>query len=144
MEDKKWQDTGLLILRAGVGILFIIHGAPKLFGGPDTWAAIGKMGMGSLGITVVPAVWGFLAGFAECVGGLALILGLLMRPFCFLMGITMLVATYYNLFTPDGGGKNPGLHALLAFVVFLALLLSGPGKFSLRQMIDPFKRKWFV
>ncbi|MFO7820518.1 MAG: DoxX family protein [Lentisphaeria bacterium] len=144
MEDKKLQDIGLLVLRVGVGVLFIIHGWPKMFGGPETWAVIGKMGMGAFGINFAPAFWGFMAAFAELIGGIALIAGILTRPFCILLGFTMLAATWFNLFTADGGGKNPGTHALLGLVVFIALLISGPGKYSLRQMVDPFKRKWFV
>ena len=33
----KHRDIGLLILRIGFGCLFLFHGLPKLFGGPEKW-----------------------------------------------------------------------------------------------------------
>lgn len=139
MEDRKWQDIGLLVLRVGVGIMFIVHGWPKLMGGPEKWAYIGGE---MAGFAFVPAFWGFMAAFAECVGGVALIVGLLTRPFAILMFITMLVAAATHL--KAGDGIKGAAQAIELGIVFLSLVLAGPGKFSLRQMIDPFKRKWFV
>jgi putative oxidoreductase len=33
----KYRDGGLLIFRTGLGIMFIYHGAPKMFAGPQLW-----------------------------------------------------------------------------------------------------------
>ncbi|WP_347158479.1 DoxX family protein [Pontibacter chitinilyticus] len=92
----KYQDTGLLILRLGVGVAFILHGFPKLAGGPEHWAQIGQA-MQVTGVTFAPTFWGFMAGFSEAAGGLMLLLGLLFRPFCLLLLLTMLVAITTHL-----------------------------------------------
>ncbi len=33
----KYRDVGLLILRVGIGIMFMGHGLPKLIAGPEKW-----------------------------------------------------------------------------------------------------------
>ena len=33
----KYRDIGLLFLRIGIGVMFIMHGLPKLIGGPEKW-----------------------------------------------------------------------------------------------------------
>ena len=33
-------NTGLLVLRVGIGIIFIIHGMPKLMGGIEGWTQL--------------------------------------------------------------------------------------------------------
>ena len=38
---SKWRDSGLLILRIGLGIAFMVHGWPKLMGGPRFWEGLG-------------------------------------------------------------------------------------------------------
>lgn len=32
---NKHRHIGLLILRIGIGCMFLFHGAPKMFGGPE-------------------------------------------------------------------------------------------------------------
>ncbi len=129
----KHRDTGLLILRIGLGCMFLFHGLPKLFGGPEKWEKVG-MAMGSLGITFLPAFWGFMAAISEALGGLCLILGFLLRPACILLTITMLVATLSHLSRGDGlGGAS---HAIEVGIVFLSLILIGPGKHSLDEKLN--------
>ena len=86
---SKYSDLGLLIIRLGLGIMFIMHGYPKLTGGPEMWEKIGGA-MGNVGINFLPVFWGFLAAFAEAVGGLLFALGLLFRPTAFALAFTML------------------------------------------------------
>ena len=38
---ERYRDFGLLLLRIGLGAMFIWHGAPKLVGGPETWTRLG-------------------------------------------------------------------------------------------------------
>ncbi len=38
----RYRDAGLLILRIGIGIMFLYHGAPKLIGGPEKWEKLLK------------------------------------------------------------------------------------------------------
>ena len=80
MKNQK-IDLGLLIIRIGIGISFMIHGYPKLVGGVETWKELGEV-MQMVGINFVPAFWGFMAAFAEFFGGLFLMLGLFFAPAC--------------------------------------------------------------
>jgi putative oxidoreductase len=112
--------------------MFIIHGAPKLFGGAETWIKLGGA-MGNFGITFFPAFWGFMAAFSEFFGGIFLILGFLYRPFCLLLTITMIVAATHHL--ARGDGIRGASHALESAILFFSLLFIGPGKYSLDQYL---------
>jgi uncharacterized membrane protein YphA (DoxX/SURF4 family) len=96
MSEKKqcWCiDVGLFVLRLGIGAAFVLHGLPKLLGGIPQWEGLGQAGLGAFGLGgFYPVVWGFLAAFAECVGGLALMAGFLTRLFSFLLLCTMVAA----------------------------------------------------
>ncbi len=123
----KYRDTGLLFLRLGVGILFMLYGYPKLLGGPSMWAGIGSS-MKHVGITFAPEFWGLLAALVETFGGFLLILGLAFRPVSFLLAFTMVIAALHHY--KAGDGLSGYSHALEAGIVFLALVLIGPGKYS--------------
>lgn len=132
----KYEDFGRLIIRVGLGGAFIVHGWPKMIGGPDAWAKYGghfaqAVGLGSwpesLGFMAV--VMGFMAAFSELVGGVLLILGLLMRPATLLLFSTMVVATLFHISAGDGFGGYS--HALESAIMFIGLFFVGPGKYSL-------------
>ena len=125
----KYRDAGLFILRLGLGAAFIIHGLPKLTGGPKLWAALGKS-MGLLGIDFFPAFWGFMAAFSEGIGGVLLVLGAFYRPVCLLLTFTMFVATL-TLATPKARDFKDYSHPLKLAFVFLGLAFIGPGRFSI-------------
>lgn len=119
---------GLLIIRLGVGAMFLLHGWPKISGGPAVWERLGRA-MGNLGVDFAPQFWGFMAGFAEFFGGAALLLGLLTRPAAALMAFTMLVAAVKHV--KGGDGLTEASHAIELFFVFCGLGLLGPGRLSL-------------
>ena len=79
MLKKFSTDYGLLIIRIGIGVMFMLHGYPKLLGGAEMWEKIGGS-MGNIGIHFAPTFWGFMASFAEFAGGLCLVVGFLFRP----------------------------------------------------------------
>lgn len=120
-----YKHTGLLILRLGIGIMFIMHGLPKITGGPDTWEQVGGA-MSNLGISLYPKFWGFLASIAETIGGLLMVIGFFFRPAMLVMAFTMFVAILVHL--PDGvmAASQP----IELAMVFLGLLFVGPGKYS--------------
>ena len=128
----KTVNAGLLTLRIGIGIMFILHGWPKLMAGPELWAGLGSQ-MALLGISFGFSFWGFMAAFAETVGGFLLIAGLLTRPAAFLMFFTMFMATLTHL--SNGDGIKGASHALELGIVFLALIFTGPGKLSLDYLL---------
>lgn len=134
------HDLGLLMLRVGIGVMFTLHGYPKLIGGTEAWAQIGGT-MKLVGIHFAPAFWGFLAAAAEAVGGQLLAIGLFFRVACvFLLG-TMLMATIMHL--SSGDEFNAYSHALESAILFLSLAFIGPGKFSVDQMLFPAPRRLY-
>lgn len=136
----KAKEIGLLILRIGMGIIFVLHGWPKLTGGPDTWTALGSA-FSVFGISFAPGFWGFLAMVAELVGGLALISGILFRPFLILLTITMITAA--GMLLNSGAGFTKASHPITAGIVFISLLFIGSGCCAFGAKIKPFKGKWY-
>ncbi len=125
-----------LALRIPVGIIFIAHGAQKLFGafGGYGLEGTGKF-MASLGM---PAgyLMALLAGSAEFFGGIALLIGLLVRPASAVLAFTMLVAMFtvhfsHGLFMSNNGYE----YALSLLAVSVSLLISGAGNFSLDNVL---------
>lgn len=133
------HDLGLLLLRIGIGVMFTIHGYPKLIGGPEKWAEIGGV-MKMFGLTSSPVVWGFLAAFSEAIGGQLLALGLFFRWACLLLLGTMVVATAMHVMSGDDFGAYS--HALESAFLFLGLLFAGPGRYSADQMLFPPEPEW--
>ena len=132
---NKHRHIGLLILRIGLGVMFLIHGGPKLFGGPEKWGKIG-MAMANLGIGFMPTFWGFMAAISEFFGGICLILGLFFRPACILLTLTMIVAALSHFGRGEGlGGAS---HAIEVGIVFLSFILIGAGKYSLDETLNPY------
>jgi putative oxidoreductase len=113
----------LSIMRIGVGLLFMQHGAQKLFG----WLG----GVDGQGGTVELMTQFGLAGVLEFFGGALIVVGLLTRLTAFLLSGQMLVA-YLQAHMPQGGLpiQNGGELALLYSAVYLYLVAAGPGKWS--------------
>lgn len=125
----KYRDAGLLVLRLGLGIMFLLHGLPKLTGGPKMWAGLGAA-MGNVGIDFFPIFWGFMAAVTEGIGGLLLVLGVFYRPTCLLLCVVMIVATTKHLHAGDHFVNVASRPLELAFV-FFGLAFIGPGRFSI-------------
>ena len=126
-------DAGLapLALRLPVGIIFVAHGAQKLFGWFGGYGLEGTgQWRGSIGLA--PGyLMALLAGSAEFFGGLALVLGLLVRPAAAALAFAMLVAIFSvhidkGLFMANNGYE----FALVMFAASLSLLFSGAGRAS--------------
>jgi len=128
--------TGLA-LRIPAGIIFIAHGAQKLFGSFGGYGLEGTgQWMASIGLE--PGyLMALAAGSAEFFGGIALLIGVLTRPAALVLAITMLVAIVtvhlpHGLFMSNNGYEF-GL-ALLA--ITLALIFNGGGKFSIDRALS--------
>lgn len=125
-------DLGLLTLRIGLGIVFVVHGWQKVFGmghaGVTGFFESLGIPFAGLNAVVVMAV--------ELGGGLALLAGLGTRVTALLLASTMLVATatvhWANGFAVSNGGYEFTLTLLLSS---LALALTGAGRLSVDHLV---------
>lgn len=123
------QDFGLLVLRAGVGLSFLLlHGLPRLTD-PESWTGVGRA-VSYLGVGFGYQAWGLLAILSMTLGSVCLILGFAHRPAALALTITMAVATIWKYY-PFGGWGAAGYPATM-MVVCLGLLFTGPGKYALQ------------
>ena len=120
-----------LAVRIPLGIIFVAHGAQKLFGAFGGYGLEGTgQFMASLGLT--PGyLMALLAGSAEFFGGLALLFGVLVRPAAAALAFAMLVAIFS---VHIGNGlflaKNGYEYALALLAASVSLLVSGAGRLS--------------
>ena len=118
--SASWKPYLLSGVRIAMGLLFIQHGAQKLWGfagGP------------------IDRNFATLHGFAgplEVVGGLLIILGLFTRPCAFILCGEMAVA-YFTKWAPNGlwPVSNGGELAVIFCFFYLWLVTAGPGPVSL-------------
>jgi len=122
-----YRNFGLLIIRVGLGIMFVLHGYPKLLGGVEKWTAIGSATK-YVGIHFLPTFWGLMSGCVETFGGFLLVIGLAFRPVCLLLLINLIIAAAMHFGT--GGGLEQAAHAIEDAIVFAGLLFVGPGRYS--------------
>ena len=128
--------AGALALRIPVGIIFAAHGAQKLFGWFGGYGLEGTgQFFGSIGLN--PGyLMALLAGLVEFFGGLALVLGVLVRPAAAALAFAMLIAVFAvhwskGFFASSGGYE----YALALLAASVALLLSGAGRFSVDRTL---------
>jgi len=127
---------GLTVLRIVAGLTFAAHGAQKLFG---WFGGYGLEGVGQWmeSIGLAPGyLMALMAGSAELFGGLALILGLLVRPAAAMLAVTMLVAIVTVHLANGFFMSNNGYEFALALLaISIALVIEGAGKLSLDKRI---------
>ena len=126
-----------LALRLPLGVIFVAHGAQKLFGWFGGYGLEGTgQWMASIGLE--PGyLMALMAGCAEFFGGLALALGLLTRPAALLTAFTMLIAIFSvhidnGLFMSNNGYE----YALTLLVAAVALAIQGGGRFSVDALLS--------
>lgn len=126
---------GALALRIPVGIIFVAHGAQKLFGWFGGYGLEGTgQWMDSIGLS--PGyLMALLAGGTEFLGGLALIIGLLVRPASAALAFAMLIAIFSVHFQNGLFMSNNGYEFALALLAASAsLLFSGAGHASVDRL----------
>jgi putative oxidoreductase len=125
-----------LALRVPVGLVFMAHGGQKLYG---WFGGYGLEGTGQwlASIGIEPGyLMALLVGGAEFFGGLALLLGLLVRPAAAVLAFAMLVAIFSvhignGLFMSNNGYE----FALALLAISVSLVFSGAGSVSLDRRL---------
>jgi putative oxidoreductase len=129
-------DVGLLVLRLGLGVIFIGHGAQKLFGsfGGPRISGFTKM-LEQLGVKPAKPM-AILAGLAEFVGGILVILGFL-TPLAALILIGVMIVAVLTVHLKNGFfNTNGGYEFNLALAgMALTLLIVGAGAYSLDSVL---------
>jgi putative oxidoreductase len=127
---------GLLLLRLVVGAIFVGHGTQKLLGWFGGGGPEGTAGMiGNLGYRSARTM-ALLAGAAEALGGLLLVLGLLTPLGCVAI-IAVMTNAILAVHAPKGFWNSGGgfEFPLVLLVAAAALGFTGPGKISIDRAI---------
>ncbi|RYD73117.1 MAG: DoxX family protein [Sphingobacteriales bacterium] len=142
-----WQDFLLILPRVVIGYLLTSDFGAAKFGLPWSppennlklfevafWFPNDIAEYGGI-FSAFPKFFAWMAAFSEGVGGIFLMLGLLTRPFAFLIFITMFVAAFVQ---QSGQGTWNMLPAMGIMWVSLFYLVLGSGRFGVDYLI---KRK---
>ena len=128
MIDLKTAPYAAFVLRIVSGLLFLAHGLLKVF----VFTIPGTVGFfESLGL---PGAAAYVVIFAELAGGLALILGVAVRPVAVALVPVLLGATWVHsgngwLFSNEGGGWE---FPIFWAVAQIAIALTGPGAHTVK------------
>jgi len=136
LPDRSAVDSALLIVRVIVRVIFVAHGAQKLFGafgGPGLSAVVAMMGPLGYAVTI-----------GEFFGGLGLIVGFLCRfsaasLIVVMLGAIAMVHGQHGFFlghAPTDTLATSGFEYNLALIGLLApILIAGPGSFSIGRFL---------
>jgi putative oxidoreductase len=123
----KYRETGLLLIRASLGLIFIILIVPVLWNGQESWEHFGSA-MKHLDFHAHYRFWGFTGALLGCAGGVLMILGLFFR----IGVICALAVTLVHLVVlwDSHGDFHARMPALEMSILLLSSLFIGPGKYS--------------
>ncbi len=139
-QQQRANDVALLLVRAILAAVFILHGGQKLFGWFGGHGIAGTSGyLASLGIPL-PTLGAAAAGATEFFGGLFLLVGTGTRLAALPMAATMFVAAFtaHSGFDILKGGME---YPLTLAIVLVALSLLGPGRLTLGLLVGAEGRK---
>ncbi|MFO7768032.1 MAG: DoxX family protein [bacterium] len=124
-------EKSMLLLRLGIGVVFIVHGAQKLFGLFGGGGISGTSDFFSqIGIPL-PGLMAAVVAIVEFFGGLLLLLGFMTQIAALLISVVMIVAI---LKVKLGGGFIGGWEFdWMLLTAALTLALHGPGEASLES-----------
>ncbi len=113
-----YPDWGFYALQLAAGIIFIVHGWPKLKNPSGIASALG-----------VPKIFGTVHGLVEILGGLLLILNLYTQWVAIVFAVIMLGAIYFKIFKWKTGFMSQTTTGwefdLLLLAVFVSIFARG-------------------
>jgi len=115
-------DFSVFFLRVLSSLFMLTHGYEKfmkIISGD--WSFADPIGLGEPNSL-------FLAVLAEFFCSILVIIGLFTRPALFILGTTMTIIAFIVHKSDPIGDKE---HALLFLIIYIAIFITGPGKFSL-------------
>jgi putative oxidoreductase len=131
-------NAALLSIRIASTLAFLYHGSAILFGafggpGPEKFAAF----------IHAPTIVGYLVGLTQLFGGVTILTGILTRLGA-LCGLVNMVGAIFTVHLPNGFdvAKHGYEYALAQALICLALLLTGPGGYSLNSRLPEQLRKF--
>ncbi len=124
---SKYHDVAHLLLRIGVGIIFIVAGWGKLTGIEGVQDFFGNIGIPLAGMMA------WVVALVEFVGGLMVLFGAKIRIPAILLAIIMVVAL---LTTKLGGEFSAARLDLMLLLTSSALAILGSGKYSVDAMMN--------
>ncbi len=121
------KDLALLLLRIGVGVIFIVAGWGKITGIEGTQGFFGDIGI------PLPGLMAWVVALVEFVGGILVLVGAYIRYPAILLAIIMLVAILTTKLGQDFSAYR--LDAML-LLVNVALALMGSGGYSVDKKLQ--------
>ena len=130
IKEKILNDVVFIGLRSAVGVIFILHGISKL----DPGFANNLPNMG------LPAEMAIPIALAESIPGILIVLGVLSRLSASLISIIMLGAIFMVKGAQSITGKGGVELDLILLASALVIMIVGPGRISLAQIIKKLPR----
>lgn len=140
-----FSDASIVILRIALAITFVAHGSQKLFGAFGGGGISGTAEyMASVGANpgMLSAI---VAGVVEFGGGIAVGLGLAVRPACLALAMDMvgavILTNWQNGFFAEKASGGWELN-LIVFSAALSVALTGAGRISIDSLIAQRVRRY--
>ena len=130
IKEKLLNDIVFIGLRSVVGVIFILHGISKL--DPGFAQNLPNMGL--------PAEMAIPIALAELIPGIFIILGILSRLSSSLISVIMLGAIFMVKGAQSITGKGGVELDLILLASVLVIMIVGPGRISLAQIIKKVPR----
>jgi len=125
----KNKNLALLLLRIGVGLIFVLAGWGKLTGIENVQGFFGNVGIPMAGIMA------WVVAIVEFVGGIMVLIGYKIKVPSLLLAFIMIVAILTVKLGGDGGFSGMRVDIML-LVTSLALAILGSGGYSVDGMLN--------
>ena len=130
-QDRK-KDVGLLIMRLGIAAVLLWHSVPKLIAGTPAWKSLGTT-LAFINVGLPASFLGLLSLALETVCSISLIVGYFFRLSSAVLFLLLLLYSinYFNV-----AYKTLMMWSLALTSVFLGLVFTGPGRYSLAAKLQ--------